>query len=91
MKNISLYKEFGNNILTRSSIDYLFRKISELNNKYIIIDFKNVKFISRSSAAEYLKLKEKIDKALVEQNMSDEVKSMFNLVVKQLKEISLVN
>ncbi len=86
IKKILLNKEFGENILTRNSIASFFNeKINNLKDDEITIDFKNIIFISRSSAAEYLKLRENSNKNLLEKNMSNEVKSMFNLVEKQFR------
>lgn len=86
-KTIFLYKEFGDNIFTRNKISYFFDRINSLREKEIIIDFRRVEFISRSCADEYLKLKKKSDKIIVEKNMSNEVKSMFKLVETQLREV----
>lgn len=90
MKKISLYKEFGENILTRNSIVNFFEKINTFKNEDIIIDFKNIGFISRSCAAEYIKQKEETNKSLIEKNMSKGVRSMFYLVVNQLKSVNFV-
>jgi hypothetical protein len=86
IRKIILVKEFGENISTRNSIASFFgNKINILKEKEIIIDFKGIKFISRSSAAEYLKLRENCSKELIEKNMSDEIKSMFKLVEAQFR------
>lgn len=88
IQRISLYKEFGNNILTRSSIVSLFKKnINVSKYEDVIVDFKNIKFISRSCTSEYLKLREETNKNLVEKNMSNEIRAMFDLVIKQLKSV----
>ena len=64
---------------------FLKKIINKSQRDDIVIDFKNIKFISRSCVAEYLKLKEETDKNLIEMHMSDEIKSMFSLVVNQSK------
>lgn len=87
-KVLSLNEEFGNNIFTRSKISSFFEKINRLKEDKIMIDFKDIEFISRSCADEYLKLKSKSNKTLVEINMSNEINSMFNLVKHQQKNIS---
>ncbi len=90
-EKIYLNKVIGENILTRNSIASLFeRKINRSKKEEIIIDFKNVKFMSRSGAAEYLKLREESDKRIIERNMSDEIKSMFSLVEKQFKKVKFI-
>lgn len=91
MERISLYKEFGSNILTRKSMAAFFEKVIDKSKQDdIVIDFKNIKFISRSCAVEYLKLREERNKNLIESNMSEEVKLMFNLVLNNLKSINFV-
>jgi len=89
-KKMLLNKYFGENILTRNSIISFFNKVEMLDDNEIIIDFKKIKFISRSCAAEYLKLKGNSQKRIAEKNMSIEVKLMFRLVVNQLKNLVLV-
>lgn len=88
MERIVLYKEFGENIITRNSMRSFFKKVNSIKDKDIVIDFKNINFISRSCAAEYIKQREETNKNLIEENMSKEIKSMFAVIVKQLKSIN---
>ncbi len=86
MKSVKLLSEyFGNKIFTRSTISDFFDKLKNFKEDKIVLDFKGIDFISRSCADEYLKLKEKISKKLIEENMSDAVCSMFELVETQRK------
>ena len=85
-KIVYLYKEFGDNIFTRNSISDFFRRINNLREKEIVIDFRRIEFISRSCADEYLKQKKKSKKIIVERKVSNEVKPMFHLVENQLKD-----
>ena len=80
MKQIKLVNIFGSNIVTRNSLDSLFSKIKKYKSKEIEIDFDKIDFISRSSADEYLKLKDVTRKIIKEVNMTDKVKDMFNVV-----------
>ncbi len=57
-----MHKEFGNNIFTRSKISSFFNEINDLKKYKIVINFKDIGFISRSSADEYLNLKSKLKK-----------------------------
>ena len=66
-------------------VSFFNEKICSLKEDEIVIDFKDIEFISRSSAAEYLKLREECNKNLVEKNMPNEVKSMFNIVENQFR------
>lgn len=90
-KKILLNKEFGKNILTRNSmVSFFNEKINSSKEDEIVIDFKNIEFISRSSAAEYLKLREESNKNLIEENMSNEIKSMFNIVENQFRNANFI-
>ena len=85
---ISLHKDFGENLITRNSlISFFLGKVKKQKDDEVILDFKNIKFISRSCAAEYIKLREKSTKDISEVNMSSDVKSMFKVIVNQLKNI----
>jgi len=82
-KTILLSQEFGNNIFTRNTISSFFEKINHTKEAEITLDFKDIEFISRSCADEYLKQKEDSEKQVIERNMSNEVCSMFNAVKNQ--------
>jgi hypothetical protein len=88
-KKILLISEFGDNIFTRSSMSDFFENINFLKDKKITLDFKGIKFISRSCADEYLKQKKFSKKEIVEVNMSKEVCSMFKNVDTQYKNAGL--
>ena len=65
VKKISLNNEFGENIVTRNSIAVFFKeKINSLKDDEIILNFIDIKFISRSCAAEYIKLKNESNKSI---------------------------
>ena len=86
MDKILLKKELGENILTRNSLSYFFKKkIDSSKSDELVLDFKGIKFISRSCAAEYIKLRENSNKVLIEKNMSNEIRAMFYVIIKQLK------
>ena len=87
MKKIRLLlsEYFGNKIFTRNTISDFFAELSNREEDSFVFDFKSIDFISRSCADEYLKLKEKFSKKLIEENMSDAVCSMFKLVETQHK------
>ena len=82
-RTILLSQDFSSNIFTRNTISAFFEEVNKMKEAEIILDFKGVEFISRSCADEYLKQKEKSDKAIIEKNMSNEVCSMFNAVKNQ--------
>lgn len=87
-KIIKLYDEFSDNIFTRKTVSSFFDRINKLKEKEIVIDFKDIDFISRSCADEYLKFKKRTKKSIVEINMSNEIRSMFKVVENQLREVN---
>lgn len=86
---ILLSHEFGSNIFTRKTISAFFEKINSQKGTETILDFSDIKFISRSCADEYLKEKEKSKINISEINMSNEVCSMFNAVKNQYEKHGL--
>ena len=89
VNKILLISEFGSNIFTRSSISNFFMRINSLKDKEILLDFKDVKFISRSCADEYLKQKKVSNKKIIEVNMFKEVCSMFKNVQNQYEKAGI--
>ena len=80
---------FGNKIFTRSTISSFFEKLKKLEEDKIVLDFDKIDFISRSCTDEYLKLKEKLKKNLIEENMSEEVCAMFEIVKSQHQSLGI--
>jgi hypothetical protein len=89
MIKIVLSDELGNNILTRKALSAIFEKINSVKVTEIILDFKDIDFISRSCADEYLKQKEDSHKKIIERNISKEVCLMFNAVKSQYEKAGL--
>ncbi len=85
MKIIKISEEVSNYLITRTDLKNLFDNIDRLSDEEIIIDFKDVSFISRSCADEYLKLKNKINKKIDESNLMSDVRIMFEVVKFQLE------
>ncbi len=89
-KTVYLSNNFGNQIITRNSIRLFLDLLSNASNKELILDFKDISFISRSCADEYIKWKLSLSgkKNIIEINMSNEVRMMFKLVSLQYKKNS---
>jgi hypothetical protein len=85
-KRILLIKEFGNNIFTRNTISSFIDKVEKSKENELVLDFKEIDFISRSCADEYIKRKKESKKIFIEANMSKDVCSMFKLVENQYKD-----
>mgnify|MGYP001561329916 CR=1 FL=1 len=83
IQKIKLSDYFGKMIITRNAVADFFSFLSQLSEKEIILDFKEIEFISRSCADEYIKRKLMSNKQIKEINISHNIYSMFLLVVKQ--------
>jgi len=81
MKNLKIDKY----LVTRNNIKSLFELINNINDFEIVLDFKNVSFMSRSCADEYIKLKNNSNKNIKEENVNKDVDTILNLVEKQQK------
>ena len=86
METIQLYDMFGKVIMTRNAITDLFSSVAHINET-IVFDFKNIEFISRSAAHEYIRQKSDCNLEIKETQMSQNVKAMFLLVTNQLKKV----
>ncbi len=81
MVKIKIYSRLGQNLVTRSSIEELFRFINALDELNIILDFEKVQFISRSCADEYIKQKNRTKKKINDINIGSNVEKMLNFVI----------
>jgi len=68
----------------RDSVSDLFRYIEKSKKTPVVLDFSHVKSISRSFAQEYLEQK-KHSLSFDENNMSPEIKKMFDIIIKHQK------
>ena len=82
-RKINIKKYLGKFIVTRNSIIDLFSEINNLQEDSIILDFKNVDFISRSAADEYIRNKIILMKSIKEINIDVNIMAMFYLVIEQ--------
>ncbi len=83
MKEIEIFleKELGKNLGLRQNMEELFKKIDEDASK-VIMNFKGVEFIGRSSAQEYLNQKHIAPFEVVEKNMSEDIEKLFTIILK---------
>ncbi len=84
----NIYK-INRKILTSRDIVKKYKKIIDnIHNDVVVLDFSNVDFISRSTAHEFLKLKEyykvKKSKYLEIQNINEDISKMFEIVAKSM-------
>ncbi|MCX6747176.1 MAG: hypothetical protein NTU63_03530 [Candidatus Pacearchaeota archaeon] len=79
-KKISIFDKLGEKIFTRTTMQNFLSKISKLKENKIVLDFSNVKFISRSCADEYAKFMQDNRKKIKAVNQSPEVSMMIEVV-----------
>lgn len=70
-------------IITRNAVDNFFSFLSQLSEKWIVLDFARIEFMSRSCIDEYIKRKLVSEKKIKEVNLSQNVLAMFLLVSRQ--------
>lgn len=78
MATVKLAEEISANIAIRTRLQTVLEKVKK--EKIITMDFKDVTFMSRSCADEYLKFKEKTKAKIIEKNISRDVQQMFDAV-----------
>ncbi len=59
--------------------DELFTLLSGMNDQVFILDFSNIRFVSRSFANEYLKQKKNFKAKITERNVDASLKKMFEV------------
>jgi hypothetical protein len=78
---IILEDEIGRDLGQRSKIEEIFTNISP-NVTKVIMDFKNIEFMGRSFAQEYLKQKHFASFEVIEENVPEDVEKMFDMILK---------
>ena len=71
------------NLALRSNADMLFDSIDKSKEKKIILDFRDIQFMSRSFAQQYLLRKKKSNKEVEERNIEENITTMFEIVKNQ--------
>lgn len=79
-KSLRVKKIISEHLVFRDSVSTLFQDLKRRKNTNVVLDFSDVKSISRSFAQEYLKQKKNHSFTLKEKNMSPEIKKMFDAV-----------
>jgi hypothetical protein len=77
---IILKKEIGSDLGSRQKIEKLFKNINE-NVSKVVMNFEGVEFMGRSFAQEYLNRKHFASFEVVEKNMSEDIKKMFEIIL----------
>ena len=78
---IFLKKEIGPDLGSRQKIEELFRNINP-NADRVIFNFEGIEFMGRTFAQEYLNRKHAAPFEVVERNMPEDIKKMFEIILK---------
>ena len=78
---ILLKKEIGSDLGSRQEIEELFNNIGD-NTSKVIMNFEDTEFMGRSFAQEYLNQKNSAPFEIIEKNMPQEIKRMFDVILK---------
>ena len=81
-KNIKIREQIADMLSTRQTIIELFNNISTYKENEIILDFKNVEFISRSASDQLYKEIQKSSKIIKLINTTENVDKMMKIVTK---------
>lgn len=79
MKKISIKTKISADPAFRDSAEALFDYIEKLKETTFELDFKGVKFVSRSFAHQYLTRKKQTSKTIKEVNVSENVQKMLEV------------
>lgn len=83
-KHVNINKILSEHLVFRISCNALFDELETLEDNEIVIDFSNVKTISRSFAHQYLIRKSTSNKIIREENLPDNINKMLEIVKMQL-------
>lgn len=81
---IDLEKRYNSNLWRRYAAESIFDNL-ENNKSEIVVDFKNIEFIGKSFAQEYVYQKDQLNNEVIEINKSDFVENMLNIVYNSFK------
>lgn len=85
---INLEKRFAGKLGLRTTAVKLFQDL-ECENE-VILDFKGIRFMSRAFAQEYIYQKHNSKVHIIESNMSDFIKGLLDVVLKDYEESCLI-
>ncbi len=79
-KVVRISKEIAEDLALRDSADRLFNSIEASKEKEVVIDFSEIRTISRSFAHQYTLRKRDCNKYVTETNVPQNVQKMFRVV-----------
>ena len=83
---IKLYDEYKSSLNSVNMARDLFKQINNSSELEVILDFQNVEFITLSFTQEYMTLQQDTGKRIHEINLTDENKTMLNVIAEKYGE-----
>ena len=80
MITISIKEEIGSSLELNTSASDFLDKIDKLSDDYVEVDFEGIIFVSRGFLQIYYSRKSKMDKNIVEINVPEEIKPLFEII-----------
>lgn len=80
MVTISIKKEINSSLELNTSASDFLDKIGKLSDDYVEVDFEGIIFVSRGFLQIYYSRKSKMDKNIVEVNVPEEIKPLFEII-----------
>lgn len=81
---INISEEINSSLELNSYATEFIDKLNDLEDDNFEIDFKSVRFVSRTFAQAYYVSKKRSPKSITEINLSDDVKPLMEMVEKQI-------
>lgn len=82
-ETISIKESISPDLALRNSAENFFKRVDRLEHNKIVVDFTDVKTITRSFADEYLNQKKSTKKEIIDVNVPENVAKMFAVVEKK--------
>lgn len=88
---IMISEVLSKDLALRNNADTLFEELNKIKTKEIVIDFRNVKSITRSFAHQYKENKCNSKKIVLEENVPLNISKMFKVVSRTIEREPLIN
>ena len=89
--HIMISEVLSKDLALRNNADSLFEELSKIKSKEIVVDFRNVKSITRSFAHQYKENKSLSKKIILEENVPLNISKMFNVVSRTIDRQPIIN
>ncbi|MDO5849487.1 MAG: hypothetical protein Q4P18_08120 [Methanobrevibacter sp.] len=81
VKEILLQKEINEDLGSRNKIEDLFNALEKGNAEKVVMNFEDIKFMSRTAAQEYLNQRNKVGFDVEERNVPEDIKTLMDFII----------